>query len=400
MPDAVTLGLIVTAAVIVVVVTALLFQRAPVKRKPPEGPAAAMLALAHGQRARALEILRRVAREHELSVETTLVLGHLLREHGETGQALHVHHGLLGRTGLEPEQRRLIELQIVDDLMASGHDQRAEERLAELDEHYEDADILERRAMALIRLHRRHDAIDVLRRRAVLDDEGASAWAADALAEIAREELRDGNTEAALRTAKLAVATDPTRPAGYTVIGDAQHATGLPDEGTATWIEGLRHAPGGGEMLLGRVLEASLRKGRLESLVDVMESLRARRPDDYWLWRAAADLRLRRGDRDEFFALLDDPPPGAADTLAGWTSWIRHLHGRGDQDELRRLLALLPDGTGPRHWRCPSCGREDEEPRAGCGQCGHVGPLRPVVPEGAAPVPALSPPSIPGGRLQ
>lgn len=402
MPDAITLGLLVAALVIVAIVVGLLFQRAPVKRAPVEGPSAAMLALARGERARALQILRASMDDPEVGVETMLVLGHLLREHGETERALHVHHGLLGRGGLRPDQRRLIELQIVDDLLAADHDERAEERLAELDEHYEDVEILERRARALVRLGQQADACDVLVRLARLD-EGDGVWrgkAADGVAEIAREQSRNGDVQTAARTARTALEIDPTRAAAYAVLGDTHAAVGDTDRAVTTWIDGLQHAPAGGPLLLGRVLEASLQKGRLESLVDTMAALRERHPDDPWLWRATADLRLRRGDREEFFALLDDAPAGTLERLDGWTGWIRHLHARGDEADFRRLLAILPDAFGVTAWRCGACGREDAEARAACGRCGALEALRPVERVEAARVTALPPTTVPGDRLQ
>jgi len=402
MPDAVTLGLLGAAIVIVLVVVTLLFQRAPVKRRPVEGPAAALLGLARGDRTHAVRLLRSAVEAPDVDVETMLVLGHLLREDGEIEQALHLHHAVLGRTGLTPEQRRLVELELVDDLLAADHDERAETRLAALDEHYEDSEILDRRARALVRLRRFADAVDVLVRRVASepDDAEGRARVADGLAEIAREHLRTGEVQTAARVARTAIETDPTRAAGYVVLGDTEMHAGMVETAVDHWIAGLRRAPGGGELLLGRVLEASLQKGRLEALVDTMEALRAERPDDVWLWRATADLRLRRGDREEFFALLEEAPDGASTQTDAWAGWIRHLHARGDESELRGLLSMLPDAFGPRAWRCPECGTEEVEPRAGCGRCGYVGPLRPVLPETRPSNRVESPASIPGGRLQ
>jgi len=404
MSNPVMLGLLAAALVIVAIVVGLLFQRVPVKRAPIQGPSAAMLALARGERARALQILRGSIDEVDVSVETMLVLGHLLREHGEIERALHVHHALLGRASLRPDQRRLIELQIVDDLLASDQNERAESRLAELDEHYEDEEILERRAMALVRLQRAADACEVLKRLAALDvgDGVLRAKGGDGIAEIAREQLRRGEIGEAARTAHAALDVDSHRAAAHAVLGDTQAATGDLEAAVSTWLRGLQRAPEGGPLLLGRVLEASLQKGRLEALVDVMAALREQHPEDPWLWRATADLRLRRGDREEFFALLDDAPLEAVERLDGWTGWIRHLHARGDEPDFRRLLAALPDAFGVRSWRCPACGREDGEARSACGHCGSLQPLRPVERAPAAEAPALraATTTIPGDRLQ
>ena len=402
MLDPITLGVLVAALVIVLILVALLFHRAPVKRVPQQGPSAAMLALARGERSRALQILRGCVDQPDVAVETMLVLGHLLREHGETERALQVHHALLGRSTLKPDQRRLIELQIVDDLLVAEQIERAEDRLAQLDEHYEDEEILERRATTLVRLQRREDAVEVLTRLAALDegDGVVRARAANGIAEIAREQFRAGDVSPAARTAQAALDLDSTRPAAYAVLGDTRAAVGETDGAVDAWMDALRKTDDAGPYVLGRILEASLQKGRLETLVDTMARLREERPEDPWLWRAAADLRLRRGDREEFFALLDDAPPEALERLDGWTGWLRHLHSRGDESEFRRLLAALPDVFSTMAWRCPVCGHEDLEIRAACGHCGSLRSLRAVeildVPTSAA----LPAPSIPGGRLQ
>ena len=263
MLDPITLGVLVAALVIVLILVALLFHRAPVKRVPQQGPSAAMLALARGERSRALQILRGCVDQPDVAVETMLVLGHLLREHGETERALQVHHALLGRSTLKPDQRRLIELQIVDDLLVAEQIERAEDRLAQLDEHYEDEEILERRATTLVRLQRREDAVEVLTRLAALDegDGIVRARAANGIAEIAREQFRAGDVSPAARTAQAALDLDSTRPAAYAVLGDTRAAVGETDGAVDAWMDALRKTDDAGPYVLGRILEAVAAKG-------------------------------------------------------------------------------------------------------------------------------------------
>lgn len=384
MPEASVVGLIVAAVVIVAVVVALLFARAPVRHRPPEGTPAALLALARGERQKARRLLVDAVDAGESSPEALLVLGLLLREQGEVRRALHLHHAVLARPALDPERRRLAELQIADDLLAGGHAGQARKRLGELDEHFLDGELLERLALAQLRDGDRGSAAETWARRAALDpdDEAARARSADAIGEIARDDLRAGEHHAAERHARRALEIDPGRVVGHLVLGDLALAQGRPDEALAAWREGLSAAPGGAALLLGRVLEIALQKGRMEGLVDVIADLRESRPEDPPLWRAAADLRLRRGDRESFFALLEDAPAGAARDIETWAGWIRHLHARGDAEELRRLLAAMPDAFGPSAWRCGECGAEESEPRLACGRCGVVRPLRALAQRG------------------
>lgn len=393
MPDAVGVGLIAAAAVLVTVVVALLFSRAPERRLPPEGTAAALLALAKGDRTKARRLLVHVVERGTAPVEAMLVLGHLLREQGDPARALALHQAVLARPTLDPERRRLAELEVADDLLAAGLPQRVEDRLAALDEHFIDGELLERRALALQRLGDRTGAADAWTRRARVDakDPEKVGRCADAIGEIARETLREGKVETAQRLAKRALELDASRPVAHLVLGDAALAQGRPNDAQLLWEAGLRAAPGSASLLLGRVLEVALQKGRLESLVETLEALREARPDDVPLWRAAADLRLRRGDRESFFALLEDPPVEAAAQVETWAGWMRHLHGRDDAHDLRRLLAAMPDAFGPTAWRCRDCGEEESEPRLACGRCGAVHALRPVL---SRPVP---PAALPGG---
>lgn len=388
MPDAVSVGLIATAAVLVTVVVALLFSRAPERRRPPEGTAAALLALAKGDRAKARRLLVEVVERGTAPVEAMLVLGHLLREEGDSRRALSLHQAVLARPTLDPERRRLAELEVADDLLAAGLPQQVEDRLAALDEHFIDGELLERRALAQVRLGQRENAAETWARRARVDgrDRQQVARCADAMGEIARELSREGSSETAQRLAKRALDLDASRPVAHLVLGDVALAQGRPNDAQARWEAGLRAAPGSATLLLGRVLEVALQKGRLESLVETIEELREARPDDVPLWRAAADLRLRRGDREAFFALLEDPPAAAAAQVDTWAGWMRHLHGREDAHDLRRLLSSMPDAFGPTAWRCGACGIEEAEPRVACGRCGTVGAMRAVGPRTAAPV--------------
>jgi lipopolysaccharide biosynthesis regulator YciM len=388
MNDPVTIGLLIAVALIVVVVVALLFSSTPIPRRPRKGAAEAFHRLLLGQRAQARRLLTEIVRRSDAAPEVYLRLGDLLREDGEVSRALALHQGLLARPSLDEDLRRLAELSVADDLMALGRLEEAERRLATLDEHLVDEALLARHALALHRLGRAEDAAETLVRRAQLEGGEARNHAARYLVEMGRESLRRGKPEVARGRARRARHLDPTLAACYVVEGDALLHAGRPDGAIEIWREGLAQASGSRAALLPRLVEAAFHGGQLEALLGELERLRENHPADRDLWKAVVDLRLRRGDLESFFALVESPPyPGAAD-LSAWAGWLRHLSAQAEARPLKRLLASMPDSFGPQSWRCATCGAEDPEPRVACPVCGRWSDLVPVPPGTARALPA------------
>lgn len=377
MTDAGTLAVLAAAVLIVGLVVFFLFQRSVLRRPPALGAAAGLMAYVDGDRASARRLLGEALADPRTPVESILLLGRLLREDGEFERARRLHSGLLARPGLDPERRRLVELAVIDDLLAAGSAAEALARTEALLRHYHDPELLERRALALHRTGRPEDACDARDRAAALDRRRIRV-AADYRAEWARQELLAGRPESAGRAARRAVERDGTSAAAWLALGEAQRAEGEAERALQTWLRGLRAAPGSGSRLLAPILDLALGLGRVERLLEELEAIRAEHPEDPWLARGVADLRLRRGDREAFLALLADPDWSAGADPAAWAGWVRHLHGRGDDEALRAVLARLPESFGPRLWRCPACGAEEGEARAACMVCGTVGPLQAV----------------------
>jgi hypothetical protein len=96
------------------------------------------------------------------------------------------------------------------------------------------------------------------------------------------------------------------------------------------------------------------------------------------------DLRIRRGEREEFFALLESEEIPRFTDPTVWTGWIRYVSAGGDEGAMARLLDVLPVAFGPDMWFCPDCGAEDHEPRAACLACGAPIPLEPRGGEGVS----------------
>jgi len=156
---------------------------------------------------------------------------------------------------------------------------------------------------------------------------------------------------------------------------NADFAEGHGEAARKACVDGLHAGAEGRTPLLARWVEQAFRQGRLERAVEELEELRAERPDDPALWRAVADLRLRRGDFESFFLLIEDPPAKAELDLAAAATWFRHVLAHGSERQAQRLLRTLPDAFGPRVWQCPSCGHEEAEPRECCMNCGRLGAL-------------------------
>lgn len=372
------IALLVAAALIVGVVLWLLFSRSETAVQIPRGPADALELLLEGREDEAKRLMTGLIREGTAPPSIHLQLGNLLRQGGDAARALSLHQGLLARRDLPADMRRLVELAIADDLMAQGRFAEAERRLDQLDRRVLDADLLERHARALHRLGRQEFAAQRLEERAKLAGAEARRQAAAYLAELAREALREGKAQTAGDFLHRSTKLDDTLAAAYEVGGDRFMAMGRPDQAVRAWEDGLRKSRSGAQSFLPRLADAALRAGKMDALLGDLERERELKPEDAALWRAVCDLRLRRGDLESFFALVEDPPTPEAAGIATWAGWIRHLSRSGRTEPLMRLLKSMPDSFGPRSFVCAECGYRDGEPRQACPECGSLHALQPA----------------------
>jgi lipopolysaccharide biosynthesis regulator YciM len=374
MSDPVSYGLLVAAALIVGIVTILLFTRAPQRRSAPPGMGAALMALADQDRKEARRILTDAIRRSESSPEAFLVLGRLLREDGEAERALGLHRALLARPRLAAGNRLAAELEFVRDLIKLDRFTEALERVATLGRHFNDPQIVDLHARALIGAGRLEAAAEVWLKG--IRGAKPGLWRLRGtrfLAEVAREYLRLGQPETAERWAKQALKIEASTALAEVVLGDIDRGQDN-DRAARKHYERALHE-GGAQWVLPRLIDHSLEQGQIDRLIDVLEPARQDRQEDPFLARAVLDLRLRRGDRDEFFALLESGDVPEIDDPAVWAGWTRHLLASEDAAGLNRLLSLLPAAFGPRSWGCNICGAEDHEPRAACLACGAPEPL-------------------------
>lgn len=375
MNDPVSTGLLVTVALIVVVVVALLFSGGSGRARPRRTTGDALHLLLSGERDAAKRILTDAVRRGEAPPEGYLRLGDLLRGDGDAARALSLHQGLLARPALDPQLRRLAELSLVDDLLELGRVHEAQQRLQHLERAGRDEGVLTRLATALHRLGRIDEAAEVLERRARGGAEAARGEAARYLAEMAREALREGKLETAHDRARRARNLDPSVVTAYVVDGDRLLQMGRVEEAVKTWRQGLQACANAGRALLPRLADAAYRTGRMDALIDELEDDRASRPEDVDLWRTVADLRLRRGDLESFFALVENPPRIGAADLSFWAGWLRHLSALDNPRYMKRLLRALPDAAGSGRYRCTACDAVDTEARLACTRCGSWTPL-------------------------
>jgi lipopolysaccharide biosynthesis regulator YciM len=377
-------ALILVAVLILGIVIWLVFSRSEQAVRLPRGPADALELLLEGRDDEAKTLMAQLIRGGEAPPTIYLQMGRLLREEGDANRALSLHQGLLARRELPADLRRLIEVAIADDLLALGRYEEAETRLEKLDRRVLDADLLERHARALHRLGRKDYAAQRLEERARLAGGDTKRQCAAYLAELAREALRNGKPQTAGDYLHRSFKLDETLAAAYEVNGDRFMAMGRPDHAVRAWEEGLRKSRSGAQSFLPRLADAALRAGKMETLLAELERERDQRPQDIALWRAVTDLRLRRGDLESFFALVEDPPSPEAAGITTWAGWIRHLSRGENPQPLLRLLRSMPDSFAPRSYRCPECGYRDGEPRQACPECGALEAL--VAAEGDAPV--------------
>lgn len=369
MSDPVSYGLLVAAALIVGIVAILLFTRAPERRAAPPGMGSALLALADSDRPEARRILTEAVRQAESSPEAFLVLGRLLREDGEPERALGLHRALLARPRLEAADRLAGELELVRDLLALGRAEEALTRVTDLESHFNDARLLDLHARSLVGAGRLEAAAETWLKGArgskdpVLRNRGTRF-----LAEVAREYLRLGQPETAERWAKQALRIEEGNSLAHVVLGDIERGRGRDRDAREHYELALHN--GGARWVLPRLIDHSHHQGQVDRLVDSLEPARQDHPDDAELTRAVLDLRLRRGERDEFFALLESDEGPDFQNPAIWAGWIRHLVSACDEAALNRLMTSLPSTFDEATFRCEHCGAEDHEPRAACLSCG------------------------------
>lgn len=382
MSDPLTLGLLIAVGLILVVVVSLLFSSTPDRHRPAPGAAQGFHLLLLGRNDEARRVLTECIQRGDAPPEAYLRLGDLLRDGGQAARALALHQGLLARPSLDPELRRLAELSLADDLLALDRPEEAVERLAQLDAQVLDEALRERYAQALHRTGRVEDAADVLLKRAK-DDPATRGDAARYLAELAREALRSGKLETALSRAKRARQQDPDLATSYAVEGDALRQRDRHEEALEVWRLGFERGGAARDALLPRMVEAAFSIGKMEWLLEELESMLDRHPQDTGLWRAVTNLRLRRGDLETFFARVESPPAPDAIDLPTSSGWLRHLGAMDDATPFRRLLGHLPDSFGPQAWRCLRCRATDPEPREVCMSCGSLEDLVPAAGPGA-----------------
>jgi lipopolysaccharide biosynthesis regulator YciM len=375
MSDPVSYALLVAAALIIAIVAILLFTRAPERRLPPAGLASALLALVDDDRAAARRILTDAVRQAETSPEAFLVLGRLLREDGDAERALGLHRALLARPRLSAADRLAAELELVRDLLGIGRPSEALARIADLETHFRDPRVLELHVRTLVAEGRLEAAAEVWQKGVrAHDDPRLRERGACFLGEVAREYLRLGQPETAERWAKQTLKVDRENALARVVLGDVARGRGQDGDARKHYEAAL--ARGGARWVLPRLIDHSHQQGQVDRLIDALEPIRQEHPDDQALTRAVLDLRIRRGEREEFFALLesDDVPRFTEATV--WTGWVRHVAASGDQRAMSRLLDALPAAMGPEMWVCRECSAEDSEPRAACLACGAAYPLQ------------------------
>lgn len=375
--DPVAVGIVVAVLLALAVVLALLFYTVPARRKPERGAVDAFHLLLRGRTTEARRLLTELVKSGEAPAEAYLELGRLLRDAGEPQRAFALHQGILVRPQLSSELRRLTELALAEDLIVLGRVAEATQRLRDLDARLVDGDVLALRARAHHLLGEREAAAKALEQRGRLleaDMRDAAAY----FAEIGRESLGEGHYDTARQRARRAHKLWPKLAAGYVVEGDAEIAQGREDAAQKAWAAGLHACEEGRTPLLARWVEQAFQQGRLERAVEELELLRTERPDDPALWRAVADLRLRRGDLESFFLLIEDPPERAEIDLGVAANWFRHILAHGSEEQAQRLLRTLPNAFGPRVWQCSRCRHEEAEPRECCMKCGQVAPLKPA----------------------
>src|SRR5262249_28616711 len=90
---------------------------------------------------KAIESFLLVAKEHPDTIELQFALGSLFRRRGEVDRAIRMHHDLVARQDLPPEERRKASLELAEDYFKAGLLDHAEEVLEKMAEADPSADV-------------------------------------------------------------------------------------------------------------------------------------------------------------------------------------------------------------------------------------------------------------------
>ncbi len=349
------------------------------RRRRPDAwnPSASYLeaidALIRGRRGRAMEAIRRIARQETDNWLAYLRLGDLVRVMGYPDRAQRIHAGLLARPTDDPIAATRIRESLLEDHLAQGNwDEaiRGGEALKELDR---------KNPVALRALTLAYEAKGDWDRAFVHVDEWHRLYPGRALPrpaqvriQAARTEIQHDRMREARRLLEEAIKLDGGEERGRVLLGEVLARDGEHERAVEHWLACAERNPEQARTVFDRIERSYFELGRFGDLLQVYERLIQQNPGSAPATVALAEMHRRRGRTDEAIALLEsvltaEPKNRPARRLL--VSCL--LQTRRVDSALREIDVLLQDlPAGEDGAACPRCSYRGDDLEPKCPRCG------------------------------
>jgi len=321
---------------------------------------------------KAIEAFIEAARVDPETVEMHFALGNLFRRRGETDRAIRVHQNLIGRDGLNDEQRLQALAELGHDYLKAGLLDRAENAFDKLLGTRRDEEALR----SLLEIYQQEKewqkAIDIASR---LPPHAGHMWAkeiANFHCELAAAALVEGDRETAKRRLDAALAANRQCVRATILLGELALAAGDTATAIEAWKRVEQQSPPYVSLIASRLAEAYRREGREEQGVALLRSWLAQHPS-LDLLDAVFQSALQDNGAEAAYSLVRDelrrnPTLLGLDKLLEAQILVAPPERRADlelmknliHDHTRRVARYRCDGCGFKarqfYWRCPACG--------------------------------------------
>ena len=330
-------------------------------------------AMISGNRDEAVVYLKAAVRDDPRNLDAYIKLGNLLRERGQTKQAIQVHRELLVKRRLPKTVRSSIMKCLALDLAEA-------ERWAEVVESIGSLPRGERvdpRMTALLRsAYEKTDQIDraIQTHKELLKSARPDTQPSLAVyrAHVAARVLAAGDRAKAKAEFLTALKEDSVRAALANLhLGDMAASEEDTERAIAYWTRLLTDAPSRAHLVLDRLDKAYFDIGDYGRMMRVYEDLLAVTPSNVPALCGLSRMHERKGDVDEAVRLAREAIKHEGDTALGHRRLIQTLVANDRFDEAAReadgfLARTTDDGAfdtcphcgdalGSAGWRCPSC---------------------------------------------
>jgi len=330
-------------------------------------------AMISGNRDEAVVHLKTAVREDPRNLDAYIKLGNLLRERGQTKQAIQVHRELLVKRRLPKTVRSSIMKCLALDLAEAERWPEVVESIGSLPR----GERVDPRMTALLRsAYEETDQIDkaIQTHKEFLKNAKLDAQPSMAVyrAHVAARALAAGNRAKAKTEFLSALKEDSVRAALANLhLGDMAASEEDTERAIAYWTRLLTDAPNRAHLVFDRLEKAYFDIGDYGRMMRVYEDLLSTAPSNVLALCGLSRMHERKGDVDEAVRLAREAIKHEGDTALGHRRLIQILVAAGRLDEAAReadgfLARTTDDGAfdtcphcgetlGSAGWRCPSC---------------------------------------------